>query len=113
VAPATRLHKKPSFKSGAKYQQDYEELGISKQRYEKSVSDTTIESFQKWKEDIASLTRLTDKLTLLTQFAKIETNIEPTESLIQDAVAELDELINLQVDEMRLGLHPENSAEMR
>jgi len=89
-------------KSGTKYQQDYEELGISKQRYEKSITDTTIESFQKWKEGVASLTHLTDKLTLLTHFAKIETDIEPIESLIQDAVAELDELMNLQVDEMRM-----------
>ena len=61
-----------------------------------------MKAFDKWHMDIEALSGIDDKLVLLTQFSEIEVQIEPIERQIEELVADIDERVNLQVDEMRM-----------
>jgi hypothetical protein len=66
-----------------------------------------MKAFDKWHMDIEALSGIDDKLVLLTQFSEIEVQIEPIERQIEELVADIDERVNLQVDEMRMQETPE------
>jgi len=61
-----------------------------------------MKAFDKWHIHIEALSGIDDKLVLLTQFSEIEVQIEPIERQIEELVADIDERVNLQVDEMRM-----------
>jgi len=61
-----------------------------------------MKAFDKWHMDIEALSGIDDMLVLLTQFSEIEVQIEPIERQIEELVADIDERVNLQVDEMRM-----------
>jgi len=61
-----------------------------------------MKAFDKWHMDIEALSGIDDELVLLTQFSEIEVQIEPIERQIEELVADIDERVNLQVDEMRM-----------
>jgi hypothetical protein len=66
------------------------------------AASTTMKTFDKWHMDIEALSGIDDKLVLLTRFSEIEVQIEPIERQIEELVANIDERVNLQVDEMRI-----------
>jgi hypothetical protein len=81
---------------------DSEDFGIPKGDFQRLAASTTMKTFDKWHMDIEALSGIDDKLVLLTRFSEIEVQIEPIERQIEELVANIDERVNLQVDEMRM-----------